>query len=83
MNDLIEAMGISKSSFYETFGNKQELFLSSIGHYATTALKDMVIALESDMPGREVIAQVFLNTANRFIRKAEPMGCFLAIALLN
>jgi len=78
LNDLIEAMGISKSSFYETFGNKQDLFLSSIDHYATTALEDMVAALESDMPGREVIAQVFLNTANRFITNAEPMGCFLS-----
>ena len=78
LNDLIEAMGISKSSFYETFGNKQELFLSSIDHYATTALKDMVIALESDMLGREVIAQVFLIISNRFISKAESMGCFLS-----
>lgn len=78
LNDLIQAMGISKSSFYETYGSKQSLFLSSIDHYATTALKDMVMTLESDMPGREAIAQVFLNTANRFITNATPMGCFLS-----
>lgn len=78
LNDLIQAMGISKSSFYETYGSKQSLFLSSIDHYATTALKDMVLTLESDIPGREAIAQVFLNTANRFITNATPMGCFLS-----
>lgn len=78
LNDLIQAMGISKSSFYETYGSKQSLFLSSIDHYATTALKDMVLTLESDMPGREAIAQVFVHTANRFITHTTPMGCFLS-----
>ncbi|MGA0393790.1 MAG: TetR/AcrR family transcriptional regulator [Rhodospirillales bacterium] len=78
LKDLIDAMGISKSSFYETYGCKQDLFLSSIDHYANTALKDMVLMLESDMPGREAIAQVFLHTANRFITHATPMGCLLS-----
>ncbi len=78
LNDLIEAMGISKSSFYETFSSKQDLFHSSIDRYATTELKNMVVTLESDLPGREAIAQVFLNTANRFINNAIPMGCFLS-----
>ena len=38
----------------------------------------MILALESDMPGREAIAQVFLNTANSFVTKAVPMGCFIS-----
>ena len=31
--DLLAAMGLSKSSFYETFGSKRELFLRSLARY--------------------------------------------------
>ncbi len=78
LNDLIEAMGISKSSFYETFSSKQDLYHSSIDRYGETTQQELILILESDIPGREAIAQVFLNTANRFINNAIPMGCFLS-----
>ncbi len=34
--DLIAAMGISKSSFYDTYGSKHELLLSALDHYNET-----------------------------------------------
>ena len=36
LNALTEAMGISKSSFYEAFGSKHELYLSALEHYNAT-----------------------------------------------
>jgi len=33
MNDLVDAMGINRSSLYLTYGNKHELFLKSLGDY--------------------------------------------------
>ncbi|MEK9754967.1 MAG: helix-turn-helix domain-containing protein, partial [Rhodospirillaceae bacterium] len=33
MRDLTEAMGLSKSSLYDTFGSKHDLFLESIDFY--------------------------------------------------
>ncbi|HEX9701827.1 MAG TPA: TetR/AcrR family transcriptional regulator, partial [Rhodospirillales bacterium] len=34
--DLIGAMNLSKSSFYDTFGSKHEVFLAAIEHYKQT-----------------------------------------------
>ncbi len=33
LHDLLGAMGISKSSFYETFGSKRDLFMRSLEHF--------------------------------------------------
>ena len=34
-------MGIGKKSLYDTFGNKQSLFLKSLEHYAQTTMREM------------------------------------------
>jgi TetR/AcrR family transcriptional regulator, transcriptional repressor for nem operon len=39
LSDLTEAMELSKSSFYNSFGNKQELFLEVIDAYASAQAK--------------------------------------------
>jgi AcrR family transcriptional regulator len=36
LRDLVAAMGISKSSLYDTFGSKHELFLAAIDRYNAT-----------------------------------------------
>ncbi|MEQ8196119.1 MAG: TetR/AcrR family transcriptional regulator [Rhodospirillales bacterium] len=80
LGDLIDTMGISKSSFYDTFGSKREIFLSSLDRYAATTLAGIVETLESDMPGRDAIARIFRNAAERFVRNEDPQGCFISNA---
>ena len=41
LNDLLDAMGLSKSSFYDTFGSKHEVFLETIEHYKKTMTAQM------------------------------------------
>lgn len=36
---LLQQMGISRKSMYDTFGNKQSLFLKALEHYAQTELR--------------------------------------------
>lgn len=77
---LIDTMGISKSSFYDTFGSKHALFLTSLDRYAATTVAAAVAVLESDKPGRDAIARVFRDAAARFADNDEPPGCFLSNA---
>lgn len=41
LSELLKKMGIGKKSLYDTFGNKQSLFLKALEHYAQTVIKEM------------------------------------------
>ncbi len=77
LGDLTAAMGISKSSFYETFGSKHDLFVSSIERYKDTTLAMAVRILESDIPAREAITQVFDYAIKTVFEDGDRRGCFL------
>jgi TetR/AcrR family transcriptional repressor of nem operon len=72
LQDLIFAMGISKSSFYETFGNKHELLLSAIENYVETKVEAVVKLLDGEPSGKKAIEDIF----GIYIESCEK-GCFL------
>ncbi|MEM9005454.1 MAG: TetR/AcrR family transcriptional regulator [Cyanobacteria bacterium P01_F01_bin.86] len=41
LSELLKNMGIGKKSLYDTFGNKQSLFLKALEHYAHTTIRDI------------------------------------------
>lgn len=41
LSELLRQMGIGKKSLYDTFGNKQSLFLKALDHYAHTTTRDL------------------------------------------
>ena len=41
LSELLKNMGIGKKSLYDTFGNKQALFLKALEHYAHTTIRDI------------------------------------------
>lgn len=48
LSELLKHMGIGKKSLYDTFGNKQSLFLKALEHYAHTTIRDMRDRLSAD-----------------------------------
>jgi TetR/AcrR family transcriptional repressor of nem operon len=76
--DLIEAMGISKSSFYDAFGSKHELFLTVLDRYndkvAGCQAEQLIEAAGSAKAG---IAAVFENLIARMVDGGDRRGCFL------
>ena len=48
LSELLKNMGIGKKSLYDTFGNKQSLFLKALEHYAQTTIRDMRDRLLTD-----------------------------------
>ncbi len=48
LSELLKNMGIGKKSLYDTFGNKQSLFLKALEYYGRTNLRDICSRLCAD-----------------------------------
>ncbi|MGJ8669838.1 MAG: TetR/AcrR family transcriptional regulator [Oceanococcus sp.] len=56
LQNLLSATGLSKSSLYQQYGNKQELFDQCLARYADAAEADMRAALAKAASGRDFVA---------------------------
>ena len=78
LQDLLKAMGLSKSSFYQTFGGKKELFLRCISRYREKISQGLADLLESSDSGRSFIERMLLNSAAEARRASDARrGCLL------
>jgi len=80
-DELIAAMGISASSFYNSFGSKEALYCEATrsylewsGHWFFAILNDPAI------DARTAFARLFEATAEEFTRCDHPLGCMIALA---
>ena len=76
LQDLLSAMGLSKSTFYETFSSKRDLYLDSMDHYSKTEM-GFVALLESDAPARDAIERVFHAVIDAAFSEGGRCSCFL------
>ena len=75
--DLLSAMELSKSSFYDTFGSKHDVFLDTIEHYKKTISAQVSAVAEVDSPARKLIEGMFEKAASRMTEKDGQRGCYL------
>ena len=59
LQDLIRAMGISKSSFYETFGSKHEFFLNILRRFHETSAIYNFVDPNFTRPAKIIIMNLF------------------------
>jgi AcrR family transcriptional regulator len=80
LDDLVEAMEISPSSFYSAFGSKQQLYYEAMDHYRVgpgSYFQD-VMAAHPDI--RVAIAAVFERAAEACTSDDFPPGCMISLA---
>jgi TetR/AcrR family transcriptional regulator, transcriptional repressor for nem operon len=80
--DLLEAMGLSKSSFYETFGSKRELFLRTLGQYEEQRVAVFRRQLASGSTARASIEALFRGAIGCETHKG-CMACNEAVELAS
>jgi TetR/AcrR family transcriptional repressor of nem operon len=79
MREILDAMGIGRGSFYDTFGDKHALFLASLDRYREAAEESTLSTLEEAGSPKEAIKAVFEDAVDGLARQAEPRrGCLLA-----
>ena len=75
--ELTRAMGISKSSFYETFGSKHELFQAAIERYGQTTAEQTAGVLENSAWAKGAITAVFVFAIENATTEGDRRGCFI------
>jgi TetR/AcrR family transcriptional repressor of nem operon len=77
MDDLVQATGLSRSSIYDTFGDKHGLFLKSLQQYRCLQQNDLVQLLEKTDSAKKKIRIIFDYTVKNILADEERKGCFL------
>ena len=77
MQDLLEGMKLSKSSLYQAFGSKHNLFLLCIKRYREMTLAEMQERLEGSTRGIDFIAETLSGVINEVSEVANPKGCLV------
>lgn len=61
LSELQKHMGIGKKSLYDTFGNKQSLFLKALDYYSRSTLREMRDRLSADGSPLSHLKQLLLD----------------------
>jgi TetR/AcrR family transcriptional repressor of nem operon len=75
--ELLEAMEIGNSSFYNTFGNKKKVFMQTLELYYTDAADHTREIFTSERSIQEKIHAMFQYAIERQLDPDCPKGCFI------
>ncbi|HLF96225.1 MAG TPA: TetR/AcrR family transcriptional regulator [Methylococcaceae bacterium] len=77
VQDLLEAMDLSKSSFYQAFGSKRQLFERCLRRYRENTAAAMLDGLDQTVSGRRFIADMLYSAAGEACLGEKPRGCLV------
>jgi TetR/AcrR family transcriptional repressor of nem operon len=81
--ELVEELGISRSSLYDTFTDKRNLFIKALERYKDQTTRWLhELAVNADDP-LEAIRQVFQLTIDGCLEETMPRGCFLVNSIVE
>lgn len=75
--DLLGAMQLSKSSFYETFGTKRDLLLTAMRRYAASGMGGLIAPLLAPDASRPAIEATLANMVRHARSPAGRRGCLV------
>ncbi len=77
MQDLVDAMGISRASLYNAFGSKHALFIEVLKHYEQRRMHKTVERLrDASMPAKDAIRDVLEQAADD-ATTTDGRGCLM------
>lgn len=75
MADMLEATGLSRSSLYDTFGDKRTLFLAAMDAYRRHRQERLQAMLNDGGPARQSIAGFFKSILSHALGEERQYGC--------
>lgn len=81
--DLVENLGISRSSLYDTFSDKHTLFLKALTRYRTKMGGAAIRLIEETENPAQTIKQLFKMIVTESCDPATPKGCFVVNSMVE
>ncbi|RZJ65312.1 MAG: TetR/AcrR family transcriptional regulator, partial [Flavobacterium sp.] len=76
LHDLIEALGIGRSSIYHTFGDKHQLFVKALTLYQTEGTARILHLIENQTSLKIALQRLLTSVINEIVESSCPKGCF-------
>ncbi|RYY58303.1 MAG: TetR/AcrR family transcriptional regulator [Chitinophagaceae bacterium] len=80
MQELVDGLGISRSSMYDTFGDKHELYIKALAHYQQEGSKQLCAIVSSAVSGKEAIRKLLEHVTSDMLGDKQRKGCFMVNA---
>ena len=75
--DLVTHLGLSRSSLYDTFGDKQKLFAQSLQRYQKNAQKQVMELFDLSENIKETLHDIFKQAVIESLEDRITKGCFM------
>jgi TetR/AcrR family transcriptional repressor of nem operon len=80
MQDLVDGLGISRSSLYDTYGDKHTLFIKALERYKSTNAVTFVDIINNSGTAKETIKKLLEFITDGLLQDRSQKGCFLVNA---
>lgn len=80
MQDLVDGLGISRSSLYDTYGDKHSLFVKALERYQQAGAKRMYEVVNKATSAKEAISQLLELITADLVNDKQHKGCFVVNA---
>jgi TetR/AcrR family transcriptional regulator, transcriptional repressor for nem operon len=77
MQDLVDGLGISRSSLYDTFGDKRKLYLKALETYKQAEAANRTKVFDPSLPAKTAIRQLLDHIIIELVKDKQHKGCFL------
>jgi TetR/AcrR family transcriptional repressor of nem operon len=75
--DLAEAMNIQRSTFYNSFGDRESVFIDALQHYSEIAPDKMLDCIQPGEPVLPVLIAFFRRLCQSRVADEEARGCLV------
>lgn len=81
MDQLSREMGMPRATIYQSFRDKEGLFLSAVAHFGRTRMVDPLAALQAPVPLRQALLRFYEGVISMALSDEAAPGCLIASSL--
>jgi TetR/AcrR family transcriptional repressor of nem operon len=75
--EILDELGLSRSSLYDTYGDKKSLFISALKRYRNTVTAQVIQSLETSQNIPETLKMLFQQAKHECFTGEDKRGCFM------